>query len=59
MTEPKPCKKCKIIPRIWYACGEYFMVGTDGCDVCEGFKEMHSSAAQEIEVWNNLQEVTE
>jgi len=50
--EIKPCKKCKIIPRIGYACGEYFLVGTEGCDICDGFTEMHSSAEQEIEVWN-------
>lgn len=57
MTELKPCPKCGGVPRIGYAFGEYFVVGTeDDCPVCGvvSFVEMHSSEEMEIEAWNRV-----
>lgn len=49
----KPCPHCGYAPRIGYACGEYFVVGTvEDCPVCDNFCEMHSSESVEIEAWN-------
>ena len=56
-TDVKPCPRCGAVPHIGYACGEYFIVGaTEGCPVCDGFTEMHSSEEQEIYVWNRRTE---
>lgn len=53
MAELKSCPKCGKVPRIGYACGEFFVVGVVlNCPVCEGFTEMHSSEEAEIEAWN-------
>lgn len=52
-----PCPMCGKIPKINYACGEYFIYPADECTctelcMCLLFNEMHSSEEQEIEVWN-------
>lgn len=50
------CPVCKNVPKLGYACGEYFIAGTDGnCTGCgtNGFGVMHSSPDLEIEEWNN------
>ena len=54
MDELKPCPKCKVPPKIGYACGEYFVYGEDhNCQYCgDAFAEMHSSEVLEIEAWN-------
>lgn len=53
MLEMKPCPECGYTPRIGYACGEYFIVGTvKDCTSCDTFTEMHSSERVEIEAWN-------
>lgn len=57
MAELKPCPRCKRVPSIGYACGEYFVMSEDDdCPVCgvAGFTEMHSSEEQEIQVWNRM-----
>lgn len=57
MAELKPCPKCKRVPSIGYACGEYFIMSEDDdCPVCgvAGFTEMHSSEAQEILACNRM-----
>lgn len=47
------CPACGFIPKIDYACGEYFVVGSHtDCPVCDDFSEMHSSEVAEIEAWN-------
>lgn len=57
MAELKPCPHCGYAPRIGYACGEYFVVGTvKDCPVCDNFCEMHSSESVEIEAWNRIAE---
>ena len=55
MDKLKPCPKCKEVPTIAYACGEYFILSISkpvGACFCSSFAEMHSSEEQEIEVWN-------
>lgn len=53
----KPCPDCGLIPRIGYACGEYFIVGmVVDCPVCTRFDEMHSNEQLEIEAWNRRAE---
>lgn len=56
MDELKPCPFCGKIPKIGYACGEYFVFGDNkdcpGCGIA--FTEMHSSEALEIEAWNRM-----
>ncbi len=53
MDKIKACPNCGKIPRIRYACGEYFVVGGDEmCWLCSEFTEMHATEQQEIEVWN-------
>lgn len=56
MAEPelKPCPVCGFVPKIGYACGEYFVYGDDNhCPGCgNAFFEMHSSEELEIEAWN-------
>lgn len=55
MAKLKPCPRCRKVPSISYACGEYFIDSeNDDCPVCgiRGFVEMHSSEEQEIEAWN-------
>ena len=52
MAELKPCPCCGQIPQIGYACGEYFIMGTEECPFCDDFLEMHSSENTEIEAWN-------
>lgn len=55
MYELKPCLKCKEVPTIGYACGEYFILPISnpaGTCVCSSFVEMHASEKQEIEAWN-------
>lgn len=34
MAELKPCPNCGYAPRIGYACGEYFVMGTEECPFC-------------------------
>lgn len=59
MTELNPCPKCLAIPRLGYACGEFFIIGgAEGCPVCDEITEMHSSEAQMIESWNRRTEMT-
>ncbi|MBQ7767572.1 MAG: hypothetical protein IJ403_01665 [Oscillospiraceae bacterium] len=56
-ADVKPCPRCGEVPHIGYACGEYFIMGvTEGCPVCDGFTEMHSSEEQEIYAWNRRAE---
>ena len=55
MPELKPCPKCKEVPIIGYACGEYFIMPVSkavGTCVCSSFVEMHSDEKDEIEAWN-------
>ena len=53
MIELNPCPKCGNRPLFGYACGEYFIVGQrEGCQVCDNFREMHTSREQEAEAWN-------
>ena len=57
-ADVKPCPRCGEVPNIGYACGEYFIMGaTEGCPVCDGFTEMHSSEEQEIYAWNESVEI--
>lgn len=51
-AELQKCPNCGKVPHIGYACGEYFVMGTEGCPVCDDFLEMHSSEKIEIEAWN-------
>lgn len=56
-SQPLPsiskCPACGKTPSLGYACGEYFVVGSNvGCPVCDAFSEMHSSEMMEIEAWN-------
>lgn len=56
MTKLKACPKCNAYPKIGYACGEFFVIGgTDGCEVCGSFTEMHSTEEQEVDAWNEKQ----
>ena len=56
MAKLKPCPICRTVPKIGYACGEYFVSGDD--DDCPGcgfaFTEMHSSEQQMREAWNRM-----
>lgn len=54
MKKLKPCPRCGVLPKLGYACGEYFVYGEDeDCPYCGiVFCEMHSSKEQEIEAWN-------
>ena len=52
MAELKPCPKCGCVPRLSYACGEFFVVGGSDCPMCGGLKEMHATEEQEAEAWN-------
>lgn len=56
MAELNKCPHCGKFPRTGYACGEYFIVGTVDCPVCDDFNEMHSSEMIEIEAWNRRAE---
>ena len=57
MSELKSCPVCGYPPKIGYACGEYFIVGTvEGCPCCDNFTEMHSSEKSEIEAWDRRAE---
>lgn len=57
MVELQRCPNCGKVPHIGYACGEYFIVGSDtGCPICDDFNEMHSSEKIEIEAWNRRAE---
>lgn len=54
--ELKPCPKCGEVPKIGYACGEYFVFHESapiGACICSSFHEMHLSEEQEIKVWND------
>ena len=48
----KVCPVCGQRPEIWYACGEYFVAGTENCRFCGEFTEMHSSKEGEVACWN-------
>ena len=58
MAELKECPACGKIPKIGYACGDYYVYGGD--DDCPGcgltFTEMHSSEVREVEAWNRRAE---
>lgn len=58
MAELKPCPKCGKVPKIGYACGEYFIMSEDDeCPICGlDFGEMHSNEEMEIEAWNRRAE---
>lgn len=55
VPEMAPCPQCGEIPKISYACGEYFIFRPvelpDTC-FCSRFAEMRSSIEWEIKVWN-------
>ena len=56
-NELKPCPECGEVPKISYACGEYFVmpknyVARKNCFCMMGFTEMHASEDAEIEAWN-------
>lgn len=57
--ELNPCPKCGRRPMFGYACGEYFIVGHEGCQVCDNFREMHASREQEAEAWNRREDLVE
>lgn len=46
------CPGCGNVPRIAYCMGEYFVVGTDGCEICGIWNVMSASEEWEIERWN-------
>lgn len=46
MPELKPCPQCGEVPKIGYACGEYFILPISravGACVCSYFAERHST----------------
>lgn len=47
------CPICHVVPRIMYACGEYFVGGSSTCPFCGRFDDMHSSYSQEVSSWNS------
>lgn len=50
-----PCPQCGEVPKISYACGEYFIFSIlkeNNTCFCASFTEMHSSMKSEVEAWN-------
>ena len=55
MDKLTPCPVCGRIPKLGYACGEFFISDTGvGCGVCDEFPEMHSSEELVVKAWNKL-----
>ena len=56
IPEIAPCPQCGEVPKISYACGEYFIFSQSksrhNC-FCSDFLEMHSSIEWEIKAWNS------
>ena len=55
ISEIAPCPQCGEVPKISYACGEYFIFSqskTRHTCFCSDFLEMHSSIEWEIKAWN-------
>ena len=53
--EMAPCPQCGEVPKISYACGEYFIFSQSKSRhtcFCSDFLEMHSSIEGEIKAWN-------
>ena len=46
------CPACGNVPRIAYCFGEYFVIGTDGCEYCDAWPVMSASTEREIMLWN-------
>ena len=59
-VELKACPKCGEIPKMGYACGEYFIMSTSNTSklcLCDKYAEMHSNEELEAERWNGLCDV--
>lgn len=55
IPEIAPCPQCGEVPKISYACGEYFIFSQSKSRhtcFCSDFLEMHSSIEGEIKAWN-------
>lgn len=55
IPEIAPCPQCGEVPKISYACGEYFIFSQSKSRhtcFCSDFLEMHSSIEWEIKAWN-------
>ena len=47
------CPNCGGSMKMGHVCGEYFVFSKAiGCDWCNGFLEMHTTAEEEREAWN-------
>lgn len=46
------CPGCGNAPRIAYCMGEYFVIGTDRCEVCGAWNIMSASEDREKTLWN-------